>query len=280
MYLNLMGNIHLEVLEEQFKNRFGLDVKFANPSLKYLETVLDKTTGFCHFEPKKHYAEVEISIEPQARGKGIGFISAISNDELPLQYQKAIEKSIPEALQHGALVGNQVVDVRVTLIAAKHHLEHTHGGDFRIATIRAIQQALENNKTVLLEPIIAYKIVIPKAFSGRIMADILKMKGKCDEPIIIDEQFSLCGTMPLATSYDYPQIFSTITGGKGSIVYQPASYQICHNQEEILDILNDDKTIDSRKDNILYNSVSLFRAKRKMKKVINEKIDNESYFKD
>ncbi len=268
MYINIMGQIHMEVLEEMIQARFGIKVTLSKPIVKYFETVSQTSRGFCHFEPKKHYAEVEVELEPNQRGQGNIFISAVSTDELPSQYQKAIEKAIPEALNHGSLIGNPVLDVKVKLIAGKHHLEHTHGGDFRIATIRAIQQALENNCNLLLEPVVSFRISVLKDLSGKVMSDIIKMKGDCNDPILENDYFMLTGKMPLATSLDYPLELTTSSGGKGHILTKPAGFQVCHNQDIILSEWNEDGE-DTHAD-ILYNSVSLFRAKRKMKKVVND----------
>ncbi|NLI90845.1 MAG: TetM/TetW/TetO/TetS family tetracycline resistance ribosomal protection protein [Peptococcaceae bacterium] len=273
MIINIMGTIHMEVLETVLQTRFGIKVHLANPVVKYYETISGISRGFCHYEPKKHYAEVEVELEPNVPGGGNVFCSLISTDDLPVQFQKAIEKCIPEALQHGALTGSPVRDVRVKLIGGRHHLEHTHGGDFRIATIRAVQQALENNRTVLLEPVTAFKITVPKDLSGRVMSDVSKMKGECNDPQLAGDSIVITGQMPLVTSMNYPLELTSFSGGKGQILLKPAGFQVCHNQDQVISILEDesDRQPDSR-NNILYNSVSLFRAKRKMKKVVNERI--------
>jgi ribosomal protection tetracycline resistance protein len=271
MYLNIMGSVHLEVLESVLANRFGLNARLTSPVVKYYETVAGVSRGFCHFEPKKHYAEVEIELKPNGRDQGNVFDSEVPTDDLPAPYQKAIEKSMTEALRQGVLTGNPVRDVKVRLIAGRYHLEHTHGGDFRIATIRAVQQALENNRIRLLEPVTAFKITAGKDAAGRIMADVAKMKGECAAPVINQEQVILTGQMPLATSLHYPLELAAFSGGKAQILLRPSGFQLCHNQEQILAALAaDPDRQQASRDDILYNSVSLFRAKRKMKKVINE----------
>ena len=270
--ISIMGLVQMEVLEEVFRIRFGLKIKFEEPTVNYYETVTGLSFGFCHFEPKKHYAEVEVEITPNESGEGIMYESQLSTDVLPLQYQNAIKKAVPEALERGALAGCPVKDVIVKLLRGKYHLEHTHGGDFRLATIRAVQQALENNNTILLEPIVEFVIVSEKDLSGKIMSDILKMEGNFVEPVIDGNKIIITGQVPVSTSVHYPLELSSYSGGRASISMRYFGLQRCHNEELVLQEMDErlaSEEHDSENKDILYNSVSLFRAKRKMKKVKN-----------
>lgn len=267
LQIHLNGLIQIEVLKALLKERFCIEVRLNDPQVYYLETITKITRGFCHFEPKKHYAEVEVEIEPLDRGKGIEFVSNVSLDDLPGQFQNAIAKAIPEALLRGTLGRYEMADVRVTLVAGKFHLEHTHGGDFRIATIRAIQQALEKNQSILLEPIYLYQIIIVSEFAGRIIADILRMKGSMNEPELSGERVLLTGKIPVATALSYPIELTSLTSGKGLIRLNVGGYERCHNEAEILQEKTQLDKEHSSSEDILYNSVTLFREKRKMKKV-------------
>ena len=113
--ISIKGIIHMEVLKELIKERFNIEVEFLEPRVNYLETIGKITSGFCHFEPKKHYAEVEVEIEPNERGKGVEFISEINGDILPYQYQNNIEKASYEAVLHGPLIGGKVTDIKIKL---------------------------------------------------------------------------------------------------------------------------------------------------------------------
>ncbi|KEH97144.1 translation elongation factor G [Clostridium botulinum C/D str. BKT12695] len=262
--LSIKGIIHMEVLKELIKERFNIEVEFLEPKVNYLETIGEITSGFCHFEPKKHYAEVEVEIEPNDRGKGVEFISEINGDILPYQYQNNIEKASYEAVLHGPLIGGKVTDIKIKLINGKHHLEHTHGGDFRIATIRAIYQAMEKNKNIILEPIYKFKIVVSKEMGGKIMTDILKMDGSFNEPEIMGEKIIVTGEVPAATSMNYKLQLLSSTSGKAIVNMQFLKFEVCHNQDEVV---KDLENIVEKEDSI-YNGVSLFREKKKMKKVV------------
>lgn len=262
--ISIKGIIHMEVLKELIKERFNIEVEFLEPRVNYLETIGEITSGFCHFEPKKHYAEVEVEIEPNERGKGVEFISEINGDILPYQYQNNIEKASYEAVLHGPLIGGKVTDIKIKLTNGKHHLEHTHGGDFRIATIRAIYQAMEKNKNIILEPIYKFKIVVNKEMGGKIMTDILKMGGSFNEPEVIGEKISINGEVPVATSMNYKLELLSSTSGKAVVNMQFSKFEVCHNQEEV--VKNSENIVE--KEDSIYNGVSLFREKKKMKKVV------------
>ncbi|GAB6150306.1 GTP-binding protein [Clostridium novyi] len=262
--ISIKGIIHMEVLKELIKERFNIEVEFLEPKVNYLETIGEITNGFCHFEPKKHYAEVEVEIEPNERGKGVEFISEINGDILPYQYQNNIEKASYEAVLHGPLIGGKVTDIKIKLTNGKHHLEHTHGGDFRIASIRAIYQAMEKNKNIILEPIYKFKIVVNKEMGGKIMTDILKMGGSFNEPEVKGEKIIITGEVPVATSMNYKLELLSSTSGKAVFNMQFSKFEVCHNQEEV--VKNSENIVE--KEDSIYNGVSLFREKKKMKKVV------------
>ncbi|WP_085828953.1 GTP-binding protein [Clostridium massiliodielmoense] len=261
--ISIKGLIHMEVLKELIQERFDIEVELLEPKVNYLETIGEVTNGFCHFEPKKHYAEVEVKIEPNKRGKGVEFISEINGDILPYQYQNNIEKASYEAILHGPLIGGKVTDIKIKLTNGKHHLEHTHGGDFRIATIRAIYQAMEKNKNIILEPIYKFKIVVSKEMGGKIMTDILKMGGNFNEPEILGEKIIVTGEVPVATSMNYKLQLLSSTSGKAIVNMQFSKFEVCHNHE---DVIKDTENVVEKEDSI-YNGISLFREKKKMKKV-------------
>lgn len=260
----VMGSIQVQVLKEVMRERFNLAVDFGDPYVHYKESICEESSGFCHFEPKKHFAEVEVQIQPRQLGEGICFKSEYSVDYLPKAYQSIIEKNIPDALKHGVLLGAPVTDIDVILTAGKHHLEHTHGGDFRIATIRAVQQALQQNTSKLLEPYYAFKVTVQEDEAGKIIADLLQLKAELNEPEQKNGRMIIQGIMPVATSMNYPIQLASSTGGKGMIQLRLHGYLPCHNEEAVLD--NADNHI--QRDERLYNAITILREKKKMKKIL------------
>jgi translation elongation factor EF-G len=259
----VMGDIHMQILKESILKRFGYKIDFSEPRVAYLEKPSKESQGFCHYEPKKHCAEVEVLISPLEDGKGVQFCSSINQDIMPMQYQNIIKKTIPEAVKHGSILGAPVTDIKITLIAGKYDLEHTHGGDFRIATIRAVQDALEKNKMFLIEPIYLFEAEVDSSLSSNIISDIVKMKGEFIDSISKGERIKILGEVPISNALNYPALFQSKTKGVGLLNLSLLKYSKCHNEEEII---NDEENL-IPKDTHLYNSISLFRENRKMKKV-------------
>ncbi|PLS29367.1 elongation factor G [Bifidobacterium parmae] len=142
LHVQLMGAVQLEIIQQTLHDRFGLDVAFGPGSILYRETIAKPIEGVGHFEPLRHYAEAHILIEPGEPGSGVTVASALSVNELDRNWQRLILTHLTEREHLGVLTGSPLADVKMTLVAARAHLKHTEGGDFRQATYRAIRQGL------------------------------------------------------------------------------------------------------------------------------------------
>ncbi|MGX9134512.1 GTP-binding protein [Rummeliibacillus sp. JY-2-4R] len=258
IYVHVMGVIQLEVLVEVVKERFGIQVHFENPQILYQETINNTITGYGHFEPLKHYAEVHLRMEKASRGAGILFENACHADDLSIGHQRLIEQHIFEREHHGLLTGFPITDIKFTLITGRAHIKHTEGGDFREATNRAIRQGLEQADNVLLEPYYSFKMKASSEFVGRIMTDIQQASGEFETPIMTEDQVIIKGRVPVSTFMNYNTIFAAYTNGKGALSLQFSGYDFCHNTEEVIKNIGYNKNADPE-----YTSQSIFCAKGK-----------------
>lgn len=239
IHMKIMGTIHMEVLKEKIKDKYGLDIKFGPPVILYKETIEESMIGYGHFEPLGHYAEVQIRIEPGRRSQGIVTKNKAHTDELKIQFQKLIMTHIKEKEHLGVLTGAPLTDVTITLMTAKTALRETQGGDLRQATYRAIRQGLMKAKSVLLEPWYAFEITLPADAAGRAMSDVQRYYGVSgDMEQLGDDRVLLKGQVPVATFIDYPIKLASYTKGEGSIALQSAGYRACHNQSEVINNLD------------------------------------------
>ena len=215
LHIQIMGMIQLEILESILKSRFGIEVVFGKPSIIYKETPSKWNIGFeAYTMPKPCWAVVKFEIEPLKRGAGLVYESKVRTEDIKLKYQREIETQLPIALKQG-LYGWEVIDLKVTLIAGEDHVMHSNSGDFLIATTLGIMNGLANTGTTLLEPIISFRISVPEEVGGKILNDIIQMRGSFDSPIISKGKFTVEGEMPIATSLDYPVRLGIISNGKG-----------------------------------------------------------------
>ncbi|WNC15632.1 TetM/TetW/TetO/TetS family tetracycline resistance ribosomal protection protein [Brevibacillus brevis] len=256
IHIRVMGLIQLEVLEQVVKERFGFEVSFGQPEILYKETIQSVVTGYGHFEPLRHYAEVHLLLEPGERGSGIQFASSCHPDELSYPYQNLIRSHLFEREHHGLLTGMPVTDMKITLLRGRAHNEHTHGGDFREATFRALRQGLEKANNLLLEPYYDFKIKVGLDEMGRVLSDIQRASGSFEPPQMSDTNAVITGRVPVSTFMNYGTELASFTHGRGSIRCTFGGYDLCHNTEEVIERKGYQKDADP-----LYTSSSIFCAK-------------------
>ena len=236
--LQLMGQVQLEVLKNIIKERFGFDVSFGQGRISYRETLAGAVIGGGHFEPLRHYAEVHLLMEPGQPGSGITVDSSCSTDILDLNWQRLITTHIYEKEHTGVLAGFPVTDIKFTIIAGRAHLKHTEGGDFRQATYRAIRQGLmkarQKNLCRLLEPWYDFRLELPGEHVGRAMADIQRMGGSFETPMVSEEGAVLEGRVPASELKDYAAVLNSYTRGFGRLFYSMRGYEACHDTEAVL----------------------------------------------
>lgn len=254
--IHIMGKIQLEVLKELAMERFGLYVDFETPEILYKETILNESIGYGHFEPLRHYAEVNIKLEPGKRNSGITFKSLCHVDNLSINYQNLIKKHIYEREHHGILTGSPLTDIKITLLNGRSHIKHTSGGDFREATYRTIRHGLESARNVLLEPYYCFKIKVDIDYMGRVISDIQKLSGSFETPETYHNKVIIKGRGPAATFMDYGMEFTSFTKGRGKINFTFDGYDICHNEEEVIKKVGYNKDAD-----IEYTAASIFCSK-------------------
>lgn len=256
IHVNIMGQVQLEVLKEVVKIRFNEDVEFGAPEILYKETILESLIGYGHFEPLGHYSEVHLKLEPSTRNSGISFENKCHADHLTTGNQNLIKTHIFECEHKGILTGSPITDMKITLLTGRAHNKHTSGGDFREATKRALRQGLESGENILLEPFYKFKIDVHMNLIGRVMTDIQKLNGEFKEPLIENDRAIIEGRGPVATFINYGMEFQSFTKGKGGLSLKFDGYDLCHNQEEVIEKRGYDRNAD-----IDYTSTSIFCSK-------------------
>jgi ribosomal protection tetracycline resistance protein len=258
IHVHVMGIIQLEVLQQIVKERFSIHVSFGEPKILYKETIETTVTGYGHFEPLKHYAEIHLQIEPAERNSGIQFNNVCHANDLSIGHQNLVRSHLFERDHHGLLTGTALTDVKITLLTGRGHNEHTTGGDFREATFRALRQGLEKAKNTLLEPYYDFKIKVDLDNMGRVLSDIQQAHGSFESPETVGEKVIVKGRVPVATFMNYSAPFASFTHGKGTLTLLFGGYDRCHNQEQVIEKIGYNKDADPE-----YSSTSIFCAKGK-----------------
>ena len=232
--VQLMGEVQLEVLTRQLRDRFGLEVSFGEGGVLYRETIASPTAGAGHYEPLRHYAEVHLLLEPGDPGSGLRFASACPEDVLERSWQRLILTHLQEKQHLGVLTGAPITDMKITLIAGRAHLKHTEGGDFRQATYRAVRQGLMQASSVLLEPWYDVRLELPQDCVGRAMNDLSQMGGSFSPPEALGEGALLVGSAPAAALRGYAREVVGYTRGRGRLQCRLRGYAPCRDQERVV----------------------------------------------
>ena len=230
----LMGDIQIELFKRLISERFGIECEFDVGKILYKEKIAKKAIGVGHFEPLRHYAEVQLLLEPQPAGTGLIFDTRLPENALDLNWQRLILSHLYEKNHRGTLIGAALTDTKITLVAGKAHLKHTEGGDFREATLRAVRHGLMKAKCELLEPYYKFRLELPDDTIGRAMSD-LQMRSATFEIESASEGFStICGRGPVSTLHDYTREVISFTRGRGRLFCTFDGYEACHNADEII----------------------------------------------
>ena len=227
LVISIMGKIQLEILTYLLQERYGLAVVFSAPSVIYKETPCVRGVGLERYTmPKPCWAVVELQVDPLPLGSGYQYESVIDGHTLQYRYQNHVATATAEALKQGRL-GWEVTDLKVTLIGGENHKFHTHPLDFFLATPIAVMKALENAGPELLEPLVKLRLTADEALRGRLIGDIVEMRGEFDTPVIAGGKVEMEAIVPVAASMDYPVQFASLTSGKGIIGIDFCGYKKC-----------------------------------------------------
>ena len=230
LHLRIMGVVQTEVLAEVLRTRFGIAAEFSPPAVIYKETPARVGCGAESYTmPKPCWAIVEFLLEPGERGSGVVYTSEVDKSDIHPKYQNEISGNLPESLKQGPK-GWEVADLKITLTGGNHHLLHSRPGDFKLASNMAILKGLVETGTVLLEPMLAFRVAAPVEFVGKVTADIIHLRGDLEPPEMGGGQFVLRGRVPLASSMDYAIRLSSLTGGRGALSARFDGYEPCSDE--------------------------------------------------
>ena len=232
--VRLMGEVQTELIKRLISDRFSIDCTLGAGRILYKEKAAGKAIGVGHFEPLRHYAEVQLLIEPQPKGTGLIFDTKLPENMLSLNWQRLILTHLYEKDHRGTLTGALLTDTKITLVAGKAHLKHTEGGDFREATYRALRHGLMKSGCTLLEPYYKFRLEVPTYCVGRAMSDLQARFATFEIEYSDTENTVICGSAPVATIHDYPREVISYTHGNGRLFCTSDGYEPCHDQEDVI----------------------------------------------
>jgi elongation factor G len=224
-----LTQVHVEVLVERMKSRFGAEIELHPPRVPYQETIRRPAAAQARYKKqtggKGQFADCAIEIEPGEDGAGLEFIDKIKGAAIPGSFIPAVEKGVVEAMRHGTVAGYPVKDVRVRLVDGKHHDTDSSEMAFKIAGAMAFKQAMEEAEPALLEPIVRLTISCPDEVVGDVIGDLNSRRGR---PLGMEAKGSTTevkAEVPMAEVLDFAPDLRSISGGRAEYTMEFERYE-------------------------------------------------------
>jgi elongation factor G len=224
-----LTQVHVEVLVERMKSRFGAEIELHPPRVPYQETIRQPASAHARYKKqtggKGQFADCAIEIEPGEDGGGLEFINKIKGAAIPGGFIPAVEKGVTEAMQHGTIAGYPVKDVRVRLVDGKHHDTDSSELAFKLAGAMAFKQAMEEADPVLLEPIVKLTISCPDDCVGDVIGDLNSRRGR---PLGMDAKGAsteIRAEAPMSEVLDFAPDLRSISGGRADYTLEFERYE-------------------------------------------------------
>jgi elongation factor G len=221
--------IHVEVIVDRMKERFGAEVELHSPHVPYREAI--KGSAKAHARYKKQtggrgqFADCHIEIEPASDGTGLEFVNAIKGGVIPGGFIPAVEKGVREAMRAGTVAGYPIQDVKVTLFDGQHHSVDSSEMAFKMAGSMAFKDAMDKAQATLMEPIMTVTVTVPEEYVGDVIGDLNSRRGR---PLGMEPKGSVTeikAEVPMAEMLDYAPDLRAITGGQGEYSMDLARYE-------------------------------------------------------
>jgi elongation factor G len=224
-----LGDLHLDVMVEKLKDKFGVEVEREKPRIPYRETI--RATAKAEGKYKKQtggrgqFGVAWLRLEPRATGEGFEFADEIVGGAIPSKFIPAVEKGVLERMGRGVLAGYPVVDVLVAVYDGKYHNVDSSEMAFKMAGSIGFREAAAEAKPVLLEPVYSITVTVPDEFLGDVMSDISSRRGKIRETGQSGRYQVVKAQVPLAELYKYSTHLRSITGGRGYYEQEFSHYE-------------------------------------------------------
>jgi elongation factor G len=225
-----LSQMHVEVIVDRLKSRFGAEVALKPPRVPYQESI--RRPAKAHGRHKKQtggrgqFGDCHITIEPTDDGDGFEFVDAIKGGVIPQGFIPAVQKGVVEAMAHGPVAGFPLKGVRVTVFDGSYHSVDSSEHAFKTAGAIAMRQAMESAGAVLLEPIMLITLSVPEESVGDVIGDLNSRRGRPQgmEPGAAGTT-EVKAEVPMAEMLTYAPDLRSLTGGQGDYTMEFVRYE-------------------------------------------------------
>ena len=226
-----MGDLHLEVTASKLLEKYKVEIELTKPKVAFRETIRKKADVEYKYKKQSgghgQYGHVKMTFEPSGDLETpYVFEQTVVGGAVPKNYYPAVEKGLAEAVLKGPMAAYPVVGVKAVLYDGSYHPVDSSEMAFKTAAIQAFKKGFMDASPVLLEPISSLKVIVPDKYTGDVMGDLNKRRGRVlgMNPIDGGKQ-EILADVPTMELYGYTTSLRAITGGSGDYSYEFARYE-------------------------------------------------------
>ena len=226
-----MGDQHLEITASKLATRYKCEIKLETPKVAFRETIKKKSDVDSKYKKQSgghgQYGHVKMRFEASGDLETpYVFEEEVVGGAVPKDYFPAVEKGLQEAVVKGPLAGYPVVGVKAVLYDGSYHPVDSSEMAFKTATIQAFKKGFMEASPVLLEPIASLTVTVPDDYTGDVMGDLNKRRGRVlgMNPVSGGKQ-EIVADIPMTGLFGYCTVLRSMTGGRGVYSYEFSRYE-------------------------------------------------------
>jgi elongation factor G len=215
-----LSDLHLRVMLDRLRERYGVEVKSRPPRIPYRETIGARAEG--HHRHKKQtggagqFGEVFLRVEPLPRGAGFEFVDEVKGGTIPGQFLPAVEKGVRQAMAAGAVAGYPMQDIRVVVYDGKYHSVDSKEVAFVAAGKKAFLDAVGKARPQVLEPIVDLEVAAPEQHMGDISGGLAAKRARISgTDAVRGSEIVIRAQVPLSELEGYAAELKSVTAGRG-----------------------------------------------------------------
>lgn len=226
-----MGDQHLEVVASVLLEKYKVEIELMRPKVAFRETIRKKADVEYKYKKQSgghgQYGHVKMTFEPSGDlDTPYIFDQCVVGGAVPKNFFPAVEKGVAESVKKGPLAAYPVIGVKAVLYDGSYHPVDSSEMAFKVATQQAFKKGFLEASPVLLEPIAELKIIAPDAYTGDIMGDLNKRRGRVLGMNPIENGYQeIVADIPYLELYGYNTVLRSMTSGSGTFSYEFARYE-------------------------------------------------------
>ena len=226
-----MGDQHLDVVASKLLERYKVQIELKKPKVAFRETIRKKADVEYKYKKQSgghgQYGHVKMTFEPSGDLETpYVFEQCVVGGAVPKNFFPAVEKGIQEGVVKGPMAAYPVVGVKAVLYDGSYHPVDSSEMAFKVAALQAFKKGIMEASPILLEPIASLKVVVPDKYTGDIMGDLNKRRGRVLGMNPTEHGYQeIVADIPYMELYGYNTDLRSMTGGSGTFSYEFARYE-------------------------------------------------------